>query len=764
MENRPPPILPPLGSGQSPSSLGAPSVDPTTNHFSFGSIRSLHSLPPPVPHASVSPVPHSSVPVITPNIASAPRFNSSSPPTNHHQQQQQQQPPMLPSFSYQSPLPQSSLESRHRSHSNPHQQGPGGPIYPPRQTSPRAPGTSDTPEGPKKRHKISRACDECRRKKIRCDASTENTHADCTSCRRSGIKCSFSRVPMKRGPSKGYIKELEDRLGALEHYKGSDTPGQLSGGPNGSGNISRSVSPPQGAGLQGVPVRKRPLSADHIDFQPWSGSGQVESGSNYSTPPVVSYDRTLPPIESLRNAAAGGQRETLEFRNGYQPFGATLKPADTKLGTSQIRLPYPEPGTPHDSFWDEAAIDKYYTNIHHCFPLLPHSKQRLRLRLASAPASAREALLYAIYALVRPTPADPNMSPKSGHGQGDTLSCRATNLLSLSAYDRSVSGNLEGQVLVLAALVLMAIEADHRGPPGMLGGGKGFPVGVWLGSAVGMAYQLKLHLSRKSTPADISCDIDGDEQLARRAWWVIVVLDRWHAVSTCSPPFIPDANVNLSAEDYLLLGMIPYHLTRVSCILGHLADAFSSPDESISSSSNPYISKILRGELERFRESVEVVWGQSNLLHIAYWHVKLLALLHTSTSEPHTLLGPALRIASILQSPSTPVTPLNHHFAALSGSVLLRLANIPETRDDSLRGLFGLREAIERRRGLIGREGMSGWDAAIRDLVTKVSLRGSLGQLADVAIGDAKGLELSTSGNAGLDATLRKHGYLSLAG
>jgi hypothetical protein len=56
---------------------------------------------------------------------------------------------------------------------------------------------------PRKRSKVSRACDECRRKKIRCDATTESGEEQCSSCKRVGTTCQFSRVPMKRGPSKG---------------------------------------------------------------------------------------------------------------------------------------------------------------------------------------------------------------------------------------------------------------------------------------------------------------------------------------------------------------------------------------------------------------------------------------------------------------------------------------------------------------------------------------------------------------------------------
>jgi hypothetical protein len=65
-------------------------------------------------------------------------------------------------------------------------------------------GMDDGTTAPRKRSKVSRACDECRRKKIRCDATSESGDEQCSSCKRVGTRCQFSRVPMKRGPSKGY--------------------------------------------------------------------------------------------------------------------------------------------------------------------------------------------------------------------------------------------------------------------------------------------------------------------------------------------------------------------------------------------------------------------------------------------------------------------------------------------------------------------------------------------------------------------------------
>lgn len=64
---------------------------------------------------------------------------------------------------------------------------------------------------PRKRSKVSRACDECRRKKVRCNAvfdmNSNSIVKICTNCEKNNDSCMFTRVPLKRGPNKGYTKK-----------------------------------------------------------------------------------------------------------------------------------------------------------------------------------------------------------------------------------------------------------------------------------------------------------------------------------------------------------------------------------------------------------------------------------------------------------------------------------------------------------------------------------------------------------------------------
>ncbi|KAF2455946.1 fungal-specific transcription factor domain-containing protein [Lineolata rhizophorae] len=65
-----------------------------------------------------------------------------------------------------------------------------------------------------KRRRIARACDMCRKKKIRCDGKMPA----CTHCQNQKVECVFTQVEKKRSPPKGakYIEGLENRLGRME--------------------------------------------------------------------------------------------------------------------------------------------------------------------------------------------------------------------------------------------------------------------------------------------------------------------------------------------------------------------------------------------------------------------------------------------------------------------------------------------------------------------------------------------------------------------
>ncbi|CAI2164748.1 1457_t:CDS:2 [Funneliformis geosporum] len=64
-----------------------------------------------------------------------------------------------------------------------------------------------------KRVKITTACDTCRRRKVKCDGASP-----CANCTRGAYSCTFSDASTKRprGPPKGFVALIEDRLHTIE--------------------------------------------------------------------------------------------------------------------------------------------------------------------------------------------------------------------------------------------------------------------------------------------------------------------------------------------------------------------------------------------------------------------------------------------------------------------------------------------------------------------------------------------------------------------
>lgn len=58
------------------------------------------------------------------------------------------------------------------------------------------------------------ACVVCRKRKLRCDG----TKPSCGNCARLGHDCAYNEVRKKSGPKRGYVKQLEARLGMQVYF------------------------------------------------------------------------------------------------------------------------------------------------------------------------------------------------------------------------------------------------------------------------------------------------------------------------------------------------------------------------------------------------------------------------------------------------------------------------------------------------------------------------------------------------------------------
>lgn len=150
--------------------------------------------------------------------------------------------------------------------------------------------------------------------KIRCDAGIDNDETQCTSCKRAGEKCSFSRIPMKRGPSK--------------RRRGDSVDGS-SDGTAASLNFDERM---HGHGL--MVAHPPPNTLASINPHGNNKSPTMSSGTFFhQVNPMESYER-LPSIESLTSSSPSLIPPPISPKNSRASWSSAHRPSMAVLNSS----------------------------------------------------------------------------------------------------------------------------------------------------------------------------------------------------------------------------------------------------------------------------------------------------------------------------------------------------------------------------------------------------------------------------------------------
>lgn len=199
-------------------------------------------------------------------------------------------------------------------------------------------------------------------------------------------------------------------------------------------------------------------------------------------------------------------------------------------------------------------MTRYYRTIHATHPLLPDSKLELHLHLEKASIPMREAFLAAFQTLVQPV-----SSASASDPQNVQINSKATELLVALQFEDAANRSFFDNLVYFQAILLMVLSTDMNmaassQPP------------VWYGVAFGMSAFLALR-AKQPYKHNSNPEINEIEKLARRAWLLLLTLDRWHAVSTLNPLIIPEKGVTLLRQDNALLGDVGFHFARKQVLL-----------------------------------------------------------------------------------------------------------------------------------------------------------------------------------------------------
>lgn len=199
----------------------------------------------------------------------------------------------------------------------------------------------------------------------------------------------------------------------------------------------------------------------------------------------------------------------------------------------------------------------------------------------------------------------------------------------------------------------------------------------------------------------------------------------------------------------------------------------SSETTAYAAQSMTVFSQILNGEMERCRESFHITdYSMYPIMHLHVLYYRLLIKRIDPTVEPVDLLPSAIQIAEILRT-ANPVTPFNHHFAAVAAITLVELRDVHGMVDETAPAIQWLTEANAGRN--VGNDGKD-WYSTMLNLISgsktlaltaatarqdeSSALGASLHHLADLATaaGDRVDGKQASTGEGAVEVTKKEDG------
>jgi hypothetical protein len=175
------------------------------------------------------------------------------------------------------------------------------------------------------------------------------------------------------------------------------------------------------------------------------------------------------------------------------------------------------------------------------------------------------------------------------------------------------------------------------------------------------------------------------------------------------------------------------HGTELANFLGHLSPASIRAKPDVSSGAGISLASAIHLILDGFRVNFpsHLTVSTQPVLHLAYWHTRLLYSLLSPSSRSEGILQDCEKLVGILTANPQLISPLTHHFVALVSLVLLELDKAESTKEEAVNMMQRLLEVSLP---------PSPWNSAVREKLGKKdepSTGGApsqnLQQLADVA-------------------------------
>ncbi|KAI9319626.1 fungal-specific transcription factor domain-containing protein [Dichotomocladium elegans] len=440
-----------------------------------------------------------------------------------------------------------------------------------------------------RKRKRERACDLCRRKKIRCDYDHTCPDRACSSCSGYGKMCTFLEAARKRGPSKLYVKGLEDRLRRMEELLMSATGkvGQLS--PEQMKELGKLSSEPPEDDDKDAPARpicRESLPVDDTvrsdtavadiaekenpgiqrwellaDDQQRTFSSSLRGDARYfymgSSSGVHLINKLLQDDGGASsrygpNKTSGGEEEDMMVPR-FRDDNVSMKITCGYQSMEKWEVP------PQEIV--DRLVELYFMKMNIYFPIVDKAEFYESYQ-KGGDALCTPLLLAICRSACRLLDADDWVVKKFNINRNQ-LFVDITNELERKFVVDFLNPNIE----YIQVFLITALSARRWTPEST----------DWLGVSIAVKMAQDLGLHRSDTRLGMSIK---RREARKRLWWSAYVMDRWICAALRRPLAISDADCDVElpsvdSEDDRFSFLV--HMTKLSAILGDILRVLCSP-------------------------------------------------------------------------------------------------------------------------------------------------------------------------------------------
>ncbi|KAF8897300.1 fungal-specific transcription factor domain-containing protein [Infundibulicybe gibba] len=401
------------------------------------------------------------------------------------------------------------------------------------------------------RRRVWRACESCRRKKIKCDGCEPT----CSQCAMSGSQCTWLQTKDRAALSRHYVQELEARLLHMESLFSQIAPvlEQIGPAPNGAAaappsatssdtslsqavsaaNVIRSIVPKDGA-MSDEP--STPVKSEDDDVSESFGQLALDE---YGHMRWIGGSSTMSLIQSFRAITSSPLHRISPMEEDPHAPGPSVNkiyfPASVFFGKVHA-LPGPEEVEYPERDLADKLVEAYFARFHFLMPVVdkPSFLQRYHKIMDNKhdheyarTETAYLSLIFAVFACAAPMVQDARLTTGDRLDDGGIGMVYYERALILQYISHANTQIAHVQCFLLMSSFLCSINCLPQ-------------AWILIGQAVRTGQDLGLHRSPRRlniTPIE--------KETRRKVWWGVYSLDRMLALALGRPLGINDSDCDV---------------------------------------------------------------------------------------------------------------------------------------------------------------------------------------------------------------------------